>query len=119
MATHPMPPSLIAILRSGCSTGYPDHSHSAHEPSDSWPNSVAASWVTGAPGGYGCTPELPTCNEITVSVSTHAAMIGSQWSRSHNDGRPTACGRSGNVTERNPRSALRRISPAASAASAR
>ena len=54
-----------------------------------------------------------------MSVSAHAAMIGSQWSRSHSDGRPMACGRSGNVTERNPRAALRRISSAASAASAR
>ena len=64
-------------------------------------------------------PELPTCSEITVSVSTHAAMIGSQCSRSHSEGRPIACGRSGNVTDVKPRAALRRISAAASAGSAR
>ena len=58
-------------------------------------------------------PELPTCSEMTVSVSAHASMIGSQWSRSHSDGSPIACGRSGNVTDVNPRAALRRISPAA------
>ena len=56
---------------------------------------------------------------MTVSVSAHAAMIGSQWSRSHSDGRPIACGRSGNVTDVNPRAALRRISSAAIAGSAR
>ena len=31
MATHPMPPSLMAILRFGYSTAQPDHNHSAAE----------------------------------------------------------------------------------------
>ena len=44
-------------------------------------------------------PELPTWSEMTVSVSTQAWMIGSQWSRSHRFGRPTAWGRSGKVTD--------------------
>ena len=46
-----MPPSLIAILRLGCCTGYPDHSHSAHALSANWLNSVELSWADGAPGG--------------------------------------------------------------------
>ena len=54
-----------------------------------------------------------------MSVSTHAWMIGSQWSRCHSDGRPIMCGRSGRVTAVNPRSALRRISAAAGSGSAR
>ena len=72
-----------------------------------------------APGGAGVRPELPTCRETTVSVSTTASMIGSQWSRSHSEGSPISCGRSGNVTEVKPRAALRRISATASAGSAR
>ncbi len=64
-------------------------------------------------------PELPTCSDTTESVSTHASMIGSQCPRSHSEGNPTACGRSGSVTEVNPRAAFRRISSAASAGSLR
>ena len=30
IATQPMPPSDIAIFRSGYCTAHPDHSHSAH-----------------------------------------------------------------------------------------
>ena len=88
-------------------------------PSESWPNIVAAIWTAGLPGGNGYTPELPTCNEMTVSVSTQARMIGSQWSRSHSDGSPMACGRSGSVTDTKPRAALRSISATASTGSAR
>ena len=54
-----------------------------------------------------------------MSVSTTASMIGSQCARSHSEGSPISCGRSGNVTDVKPRSALRRISAAASAGSAR
>ena len=34
-----------------------------------WPNRVAPSCRTGAPGGISGMPELPTCSETTVSVS--------------------------------------------------
>ena len=74
MATQPMPPSLMAILRVGMAQGRsPDHSHSAQAVSDSWPNSVAPSCRASmpAPGGAGLRPELPTWSETTVSVSTH------------------------------------------------
>ncbi len=46
-------------------------------------------------------------------------MIGSQWALSHSEGSPISCGRSGNVTEVKPRSALRRISATARVGSAR
>ena len=72
-----------------------------------------------APGGAGVRPELPTWRETTVSVSTTASMIGSQCDRSHNEGSPISCGRSGKVTDVKPRAALRRISSTASAGSAR
>ena len=64
-------------------------------------------------------PELPTWSEITVSVSRQTSMIGSQWSRSHSDGRPTSCGRSGKLTPVKPRAALRRISSTATCGSLR
>ena len=67
-----------------------------------------------APGGAGVRPELPTWSETTVSVSTTASMIGSQCARSHSEGSPISCGRSGKVTDVKPRSALRRISATAS-----
>src|SRR5690348_8167848 len=107
IATQPIPPSDIATFRFGKRTAYPDQSHSAHALNDIWPNIVAPSWIDGASFGIGYIPDEPTCSEMTVSVSAHAAMIGSQY-RSKIDGNPMFCGRSGNVTERNPRAALRR-----------
>ncbi len=119
MATQPMPPSDMATLSRGCRTGYSDQSHSAHDWRASCPKRVAPIWSAGPPGGAGCIPELPTWSETTVSVSTQAAMIGSQWSRSQRLGSPTAWGRSGRVMETKPRSALRWISRAASVGSER
>src|ERR1700716_401520 len=58
----------------------------------------------------------PMCMQIAVSVSAHAAKNGSQkpeWML----GKPSTQGFSLKVTERKPRSALRRISAAASSAS--
>ena len=78
MATHPMPPSLMAICSSGYRTGNPDHSHSAQAVSDIWPNRVAPSWSSGPSAGMSGIPEDPTCRETTVSVSSQAAMTGSQ-----------------------------------------
>ena len=72
-----------------------------------------------APGGAGVSPELPTCRETTVSVSTTASMIGSQCARSQREGKPDFVRSLGNVTDVKPRAALRRISAAASAGSAR
>ncbi len=64
-------------------------------------------------------PELPTCRDTTVSVSTHAWMIGSQWSRCQRSGRPIMCGRSGMLMPVKPRSALRWISATAASGSLR
>ena len=64
-------------------------------------------------------PELPTCKDTTVSVSTHASMIGSQWSRSHSEGRSTSCGRSGKLMPVKPRAAFRWISATARCGSVR
>ncbi len=78
MATHPMPPSLMAILMSGYRTGTPDQTHSAHAVSDIWPNRVAPRATAGHSAGRSGIPEEPTWRERTVSVSSQAAMIGSQ-----------------------------------------
>ena len=54
-----MPPSLMMIFKFGYFTAYPDHSHSAHALSDSWPNNVAPSGTIGEPGGMSATPVEP------------------------------------------------------------
>jgi hypothetical protein len=63
-------------------------------------------------------PELPTWRLMTVSVSAHAAMIGSHQPLNR-AGSPMRWGRSGRVTERKPRAALRLISSAPVSASPR
>src|SRR5262249_32416092 len=78
VATQPMPPSVIAILRSGCRTGYPDQGHSAQGYAADTAVTVVASWKNGPSGSCGSTPPDPKCRQTTVSVSTHASMIGSQ-----------------------------------------
>ena len=66
-------PSVVASPRS------PSISSSAATPvSESCPNSVAPICRGGAPGGDRCPPEDATWMHTTVSVSTHASMIGSQ-----------------------------------------
>ena len=65
------------------------------------------------PAGTSRQPELPTCSETTVSVSTHASMIGSQWSRPRDRREADQVRALGQLTAVNPRSALRRISAAA------
>ncbi|CAB4705258.1 unannotated protein [freshwater metagenome] len=120
MATQPMPPSDIAIFRFGNSTAHPAQSHSTQAVSDNCPNRVAVSGIATSqqPSGRSPSPEEPTCRLITVSVSAQARRIGSQY-RSNIDGRPKRCGRSGSVTVRNPRAALRRISAAPNSGSVR
>ncbi len=108
----------MAICSPGWRTQHFDHSHSAHDVSASWPNNVAGSSFIGAPAGKSTTPLDPTCRQITVSVSAHAVRIGSHQSEKIGS-IPIRCGCSGNVTARNPRAALRRISSAATSASAR
>src|SRR5579871_455931 len=78
IATHPMPPSDMAILRFGYFTAHPDHNHSAHAVSDNWPNSVAPSDSPGLPSGWSAIPDDATCRLMTVSVSEQARMMGSQ-----------------------------------------
>ena len=78
MATHPMPPSLMAMRTSGKRTGRPDQSHSAHAVSDIWPKSVAPRATSGPSVGRSGIPDEPTCREMTVPVSAQAATIGSQ-----------------------------------------
>jgi enoyl-CoA hydratase/carnithine racemase len=84
----------MAILRSGCFTGYPDHSHSAHALSASWLNSVALSCWVGAPGGLEI---VLACDVIVASerarfADTHAkAGLMPGWGMSA--ALPTAVGR--------------------------
>ncbi len=78
MATQPMPPSLMAIRMPGYRTGRPDHSHSAQADSDIWPNRVAPRATIGLSAAMSGMPDEPTWRETTVSVSSQAAMIGSQ-----------------------------------------
>ena len=78
MATQPMPPSLMAILSRGNRAGRPDQTHSAHAESDIWPNRVAPMATSGPSAGMSGMPEDPTWSEMTVSVSSQAATIGSQ-----------------------------------------
>src|SRR5579871_2696012 len=78
IATQPMPPSDMAILRLGYFTGHADHNHSAHAVSDSCPNNVAPSDNVGQPSGWSAMPDDATCRLMTVSVSEQARMIGSQ-----------------------------------------
>src|SRR5207237_390083 len=111
IATQPMPLSDMAIFRSGYVTAHADHNHSAHAVNDMWPTRVAPSGTPGEYCGNSTMPDEPTCRLMTVSVSAHARMIGSQY-RSKIDGMSMRWGRSGSVTERNPRAALRRISSA-------
>src|SRR5664280_3496938 len=73
MATHPIPPSLIATLTPGKRTGRPDHNHSAQAVNDSWPNRVAPRATMGESMGRSPMPDDPTWSEMTVSVSSHAA----------------------------------------------
>ena len=58
------------------------------------------------------------CRFTTVPVSAHARMSGSQCPEC-NDGSPSSCGISENVTALKPRSALRRTSSAATSGSSR
>ena len=111
IATQPIPPSLIAIRRSGYFAGQPLHSHSAHDVIAIGPNIVAPSSSIGAPAGICAKPDEPLCRFSTVCVSAHARMIGSQYA-SNTGGSFERCGCSGIVTARKPRAALRRISAA-------
>ena len=77
-ATQAMPPSDIAIFRSGYFAAQPLHSHSAQDSNAIAWKRVAPSSSIGAPGGIAAKPEEPTCRLSTVSVSAQAAMIGSQ-----------------------------------------
>src|SRR5437764_864760 len=105
IATHPMPPSDMATLSVGYFTAHADHSHSAHAVNDICPKRVAPNCTAGEYCGNSTMPDEPTCRLITVSVSAHARMIGSQY-LSKIEGMSMRCGRSGNVTDRNPRAAL-------------
>ncbi len=82
-----------------------------------FPNVNVSATATGASGPVaGIFDDEPTCMLITVSVSSQAAKKGShspEWI----DGNPRLGGISQNVTARTPRSALRRISAAASSPS--
>ncbi len=118
MATQPMPPSLMAILRPGNRDGRPDQTHSAQADSDICPNRVAPKATSGLSSGMSGIPDDPTWSEMTVPVSSQAAMIGSQYPENRL-GRPIRWGRSGRVTDRNPRSAFRRISAAPRSGSVR
>src|SRR5690242_11979864 len=69
-----------------------------------------------ADDGFDTRPEEPVCRLMTVPVSAHAAKKGSQ-KESYTLGKPSASGFSEKLTARTPRSALRRISAAATSAS--
>ena len=72
-----MPPSLMAMRRSGNRSATPDHSQSTQAVSDSDENSVAATSTSGPSTARSIIPELPTCRQTTVPVSTQAASTGS------------------------------------------
>ena len=63
---------------SGNRNGMPDQTQSAQACSDSAENSVAASSTSGASTGMSIIPDEPTWRQMTVPVSTQAAMMGSQ-----------------------------------------
>ncbi len=104
-----------AILRDGNRASCPERSHSTI---DCWAL-VNVSVTSTSNGAYGLAstslePE-PMCMQSAVPVSSQAAKKGSQnrlgsWI----EGRPRWLGISVNVTARQPRAALRRISAAAS-----
>jgi hypothetical protein len=89
-----------------------------HACSESWLNNVAVNGMIARPqsGGRSPMPDDPTWRHTTVPVSAQASRMGAQCS-SKIDGYPIWCGRSGRVTARKPRSALRRISAAPSSGS--
>ena len=103
---HPADAALAHrdLQRRDASPGTPTTATRRTRASDSWPNSVAPSCSVGRAGRDRV--HRPSCRRAarsTVSVSTQASMIGSQWSRSHSDGRPIACGRSGKRHRREAR----------------
>ena len=75
--------------------------------------------MNGASGEVaGIRDDEPMCMHTTVPVSWQAWKNGSQWRPlSCTDGSPSGCGFSENVTAKQPRSALRRTSAAASCGS--
>ena len=72
-----MPPSLMAMRRSGKRSATPDHSQSTHAASDSDENRVAPISTSGPSSAMSIIPLLPTCRQATVPVSAHAASTGS------------------------------------------
>ena len=77
MATQPMPPSLMAILKSG-SHGQPRPQPLGAGRQRHLTEQGGAERHRGLPGGMSGMPEEPTWSEMTVSVSAHASTIGSQ-----------------------------------------
>ena len=97
MTTQPMPPSLMAMRRSGKRTHTPDHNQSAAAINALAGKSVGYSSKGGSDDGIGAHADEPVCKQTTVSVSAHAARNGSQWPEC-NDGRSSLDGNSAKLT---------------------
>src|SRR4051812_28854335 len=114
--TQAMPPSDMAILMFGNRTGILEYRKSTAE-NMAYPKNSTPMVSGGASGAVdGDDDDDPTCRQTTVPVSSHACITGSQCPVC-SDGRPSFSGASLNDTATNPRSALRRISSAASTGS--
>src|SRR5271165_5508283 len=116
MGTQPMPPSDMAIARSGNRRGTPDQSHSPAAIRALTGNKVGRSSKGGDGDGSGAQDEAPVWRQTTVPVSWQAAKNGSQWSVKI-EGSPSWAGNSGKLTALNPSAALARTSAAAVATS--
>ena len=114
--SQPICPSLYASRRFGNCTSFPLKSQSVSD-AIALPKVRVSATAGGASGPVaGIFDDDPTCMLTTVPVSSHARKNGShspEWI----EGSPRLGGISQNVTARTPRSALRRISSAASSAS--
>src|ERR1700681_66883 len=116
MGTQPIPPSDMAMARSGKRSGTPDHSHSAAASSALTGNNVGDSSKGGSGEASGAHADAPVCRQTTVDVSAQAARKGSHDPEKI-EGKPSRAGNSGKLTALKPRAALRRTSSAATATS--
>src|SRR4051812_1198706 len=99
--TQPMPPSERQMRMSGWRTGTSEYSQSTAA-NIAYPKNSTPITSGGASADVdGEVPDDPMCRLITVWVSAHASMNGSQWPE-WSDGSPSSRGISENVTALKP-----------------